>query len=138
MDNFYDTAKRMYKSSEVLHRNNDFHNSCYLAGYVVECYAKIIVGVFSIAVPRGFGHNLNRLNTEIQHILSGNSSLSQYLLNGSVDFSMVLATWNPVNLRYIDTANSLNTQLQSNQFQNEIQLAIQKLTQMQLDGYNLI
>ena len=49
MDNFYDTAKRMHKSSETLHNNNEFHNACYLAGYVVECYAKIIVEVFSTA-----------------------------------------------------------------------------------------
>ena len=45
MDNFYDSAKRMHNSSQILHNNNEFHNSCYLAGYVVECYAKIIVGL---------------------------------------------------------------------------------------------
>lgn len=139
MDNFYDTAKRMHKSSETLHSNGEFHNSCYMAGYVIECYAKIIVQVFSsgIPTPRSFGHNLYRLDTALSSILSGNSSLSQYMLDGSTDFSMVLSNWNPFNLRYVDMANSLNRQDNSANFQVEVQLAMQKLAQLEIDGYNL-
>ena len=50
MDHFYDTAKRMYKSTKTLHNNGEYHNACYLAGYIIECYAKIIVGI-GLATP---------------------------------------------------------------------------------------
>ncbi len=138
MDNFYDTANRMYKSSQILHNNNEYHNACYMAGYVVECYTKIIVGLFSTNIPRSYSHNLSNLNIALQHILSGNSSLSPYILNGSLDFVTILSNWNPVNLRYIGNANSLNTQSLSISFQNEIQLAMQKLAELQIDGHVLI
>lgn len=133
MDNFYDTAIRMQKSSEILHNNGEFHNACYLAGYVVECYAKIIVENYSQYTPRSFSHNLNRLDTELSSILSGNLSLSQYILNCSIDFSMILSKWNPVNLRYVDISNTLHSQ-DSGSFQSEIQLAMQKLTKLKVDG----
>lgn len=138
MDNFYDTANRMYKSSQILHNNNEYHNACYMAGYVVECYTKIIVGLFSTNIPSSYRHNLSNLNIALQHILNGNSSLSPYILNGSLDFVTILSNWNPVNLRYIDNANSLNNQSLSTSFQNEIQLAMQKLAELQIDGHNLI
>lgn len=135
MDNFYDTAKRMHKSSETLHNNGEYHNACYLAGYVVECYAKIVVGLsVSSHTPRSFGHDINRLNTELQYLLGNNSSLSSYILDGDTNFRQVILYWNPVNLRYIETQNSISSQTISGDFQNEIQLAMQKLAQMQLNG----
>jgi len=138
MDNFYDTAKRMYKSSETLHNNSEYHNSCYLAGYVVECYAKIVVGVFSTGTPRSFGHNIGRLDIELQNILAGNSSLSAYILSGPADFNSVLSNWNPGSLRYTDSSRTLSNQSMSNNFQTEIQSAMRKLAQMEIDGYTLI
>lgn len=138
MDNFYDTAKRMYKSSETLHNNSEYHNACYLGGYVIECYAKIIVGVFTTNTPRSFGHRIGNLDSELQNILSGNSSLSSYILNGPTDFNSVLSYWNPVDLRYIDSVSSISTQNMSDNFQSEIQAAMQKLAQMELDGHTLI
>jgi hypothetical protein len=137
MDNFYDTAKRMHKSSKTLHNNAEYHNACYLAGYVVECYAKIVVGLFSSTQPRSFGHHIVNLNNELQYLLGSNSSLSSYIV-GSTDFSQVILYWNPVNLRYIENLNSISSQNISDAFQNEIQLAMQKLAQMQLDGHILI
>jgi hypothetical protein len=138
MDNFYDTAKRMHRSSETLHNNAEYHNACYLAGYVVECYAKVVVGLFSSHIPRNFRHNIVNLNNELQYLLGSNSSLSSYIVNGSTDFSQIILYWNPVNLRYIENSNSISSQTISEAFQNEIQLAMQKLAQMQLDGHILI
>lgn len=136
MDNFYDTAKRMQKSSETLHNNGEYHNACYLAGYVVECYAKIVVGLFSATrTPRSFGHNIVNLNNELQYLLGSNSSLSAYIVNGSTDFSQIISSWNPHN-RYTTQITEWNLN-NSIDYQTEIQLAMQKLTQMQLDGYTL-
>jgi len=131
MDNFYDTANRMYKSSKILHQAQEYHNACYLAGYVLECYAKIIVSIFGTNPPRSFGHNISNLDTELQNILGRDSSLSSYILNGSSDFAQILSKWNPVNLRYIASSNTLVEQDSTN-FQTEIEFAMEKLTQIQI------
>lgn len=142
MDNFYDTAKRMYNSSRTLHNNNEFHNACYLAGYVIECYAKIIVGLsYGLTheeLAKEFSHELKKLNKELQYIVS-HSQYSSYIVDMKMDFSTLLSgslKWNPIK-RYILSSSNWN-QINSNNFQNEIQLAIQKLTQMELDGHTLI
>jgi hypothetical protein len=133
-DDFYATAKRMHKSSKTLHNNSEYHNACYLAGYVVECYAKIVVQVFGTGNPRRFGHSINNLNTELRNLLAGNSSLSDYILDDPNDFSSILTQWNPVSMRYRSDANIISNQNISNDFQNEIQLAMAKLAKMRLDG----
>jgi hypothetical protein len=133
-DDFYATAKRMHKSSKTLHDNSEYHNACYLAGYVVECYAKIVVQTYSTTSPRSFRHDINRLSTELNNLLQGNSSLSHYVLDGPNDFSNILSQWNPVSMRYRPNANIISNLNISTNFQGEIQLAMQKLAQMELDG----
>lgn len=142
MDNFYDTAKRMHKSSETLHSNGEFHNSCYVAGYVIECYAKIIVGLtygFSQnELAKEFSHDLKKLSKEIQYILS-DSQYSAYIVDMNSNFGTLLSgnsKWNPMK-RYILSSECWG-QVNSNNFQSEIQFAMMKLTQMQIDGHALI
>jgi len=133
MDNFYDTANRMYKSSKILHENGVFHNSCYLGGYVVECYAKIFVDMYSSSTPISFGHNIRNLSSELNDLAS-NSSLSSYILNGPNDFNTILSMWNPGNLRYSDTSICITSSTISDNFQSEIELVMQKIAKMRLDG----
>lgn len=141
MDNYYNTANRMFKSSQTLHSNQEFHNSCYLAGYVIECYAKIIIGLtygFNTVDLKEFGHDLKQMGKEFQYIYSY-SSFSSYMLEMPTDFSKILsgsAKWNPIK-RYSDTSNEWKPS-NSNDYQNEIVLAMQKMAQMRLDGHNLI
>jgi hypothetical protein len=55
------------------------------------------------------------------------------------DFSTILLNvtkWHPIK-RYTSNTNTWNQQ-NSNDFQAEIQLAMQKLAQMKIDGYILI
>jgi len=141
MDNYYNTAKRMHKSSETLHNNNEFHNSCYLGGYVIECYAKIIIGVsygFGVSDLKDFGHDLKKMNKEFKYILA-HSSVSGYMIDMPLNFSKSLSgssRWDPFK-RYSDLTNEWN-QTNSNDYQNEATFAMQKMTQMILDGYTLI
>lgn len=139
-DNFYATAKRMYKSSKTLHDNSEYHNACYLAGYVVECYAKIVVGLSYGFTPselaKEFSHDLKKLNKELQYIIT-HSSYSPYIVDMRSDFATLLlnvAKWHPIK-RY---SSNTWSQQNSNTFQTEIQLAMQKLAQMELDGHNLM
>ncbi|PIF44820.1 hypothetical protein CLU96_1815 [Chryseobacterium sp. 52] len=141
MDNYYNTSHRMYKSSKTLHSNQEYHNSCYLAGYVVECYAKIIIGLsygLNSTDLKEFGHDLKKMRKEFQYIFS-HSSFSSYMLDIPTDFSKIsLGTtkWNPMN-RYSDITNEW-IEVNSNDYQNEMLFAMQKITQMKLDGHNLI
>ncbi len=131
-DDFKITASRMFKSSEILHNQNAYHNSCYLAGYVVECYTKLIVIKFGRNNPRAFSHNINSLNTELQSILSGDSTLSQYIIDGAIDFNTIRTRWNP-EIRYTDLVSFSNNAM-SQLFQNEMTLAMQKITKLEVDG----
>lgn len=142
MDNYYDTAKRMYHSSKILHESQDYHNACYMAGYVVECYAKIIVGIshkFNYSeIAKKFSHNLTDLDKELKYILV-NSALADYIVDMNSDFSTILSEnskWNPIK-RYSNNTG-LWKQNNSTDFQNEIKIAMQKLAKMKLDGHNLI
>lgn len=141
MDNYYDTSKRMYISSKTLHDNGDFHNSCYLAGYIIECYAKIIIGLsygFNHSeLASNFRHDLRKMDREFNYIFSY-SSLSPYMISMTTDFSTILIgsnKWNPMN-RYIEQngewieSNSIN-------YQNEVNIAMAKIAQMHLNGYTI-
>jgi hypothetical protein len=139
-DDFYATAKRMHKSSKTLHDNSEYHNACYLAGYVVECYAKIVVGLSydftSAELAKEFSHNLKKLNKELQYIMTY-SPYSSYIIDMRSDFATILLNvtkWHPIK-RY---SSNIWIEQNSINFQSEIQLAMQKLTQMELDGHNLI
>jgi len=131
----------MYKSSQTLHNNLEYHNSCYLAGYVVECYAKIIIGItygFNSTDLKVFGHDLKEMRKEFQYILS-HSSISSYMLDMPTNFSKILAgstKWNPMK-RYSDISNEW-LEVSSNDYQKEIVFAMQQIAQMKIDGHNLI
>ena len=77
MDNFFDTAERVYQSAKTLHDNEEFHNACYLSGYVVECYAKLIIqqaySTDSKDIKISFGHNLKEMNKELKYLLNDSS-----------------------------------------------------------------
>ena len=88
MDNYYVTAQRMYSDLEVLYKENRWFNTCYLSGYVVECYSKLILsqilGMTQTQV-RNFRHDLQRINIELQTILptliSGGRIPSSFLVD---------------------------------------------------------
>ena len=42
-DNYRDAVYRMYESSDVLFEKQQWFNANYLAGYVLECYCKLIL-----------------------------------------------------------------------------------------------
>ncbi|NMR34348.1 HEPN domain-containing protein [Chryseobacterium aquaticum] len=136
MDNFYDTAKRMQKSSKILFNNNDYHNSCYLAGYIIECYLKILFFNVSNSSNPPFTHKLTNLHSSIMSYLSsGNSSLNSYYSNNS--FSNVFSDWDPFTKRYTEQ-NLEWSDINAQDYQNEISVAMQTLAQMRIDGYTLI
>ncbi|WP_343587477.1 hypothetical protein [Flavobacterium sp.] len=137
MDSYYDTANRMYKSAQLLHTNQEFHNSCYVGGYVIECYVKIIYQLMSGSNPP-HSHNISNINSQcLQYIANGNASNQAYFVDSNTNFGNVLSRWNPVNSRYIETANEF-IEIDSQNFQNEIQTAMTEIARMKVDGLTLI
>ncbi|MCD9617626.1 HEPN domain-containing protein [Chryseobacterium gleum] len=125
MDNYYDTANRMQKSSKILFDNHDFHNSCYLAGYVIESYLKIMCFNLSNTRPP-LTHNLNNLNSSaLNYLASGNSSLVNHFTNNT--FPNIISNWDPFAKRYSEKSSEWSSQ-NAKDFQNEIVKAMQVLT----------
>ena len=134
-DNFFSTAERMYDSSKILHRESHFHNASYMAGYVLECYGKILLSLNPTSNTRSFSHNIIRINTELQYLLTSSSIFGghrQYIIDMSLQCPQALSSWNPSN-RYADSASSWDGLISQN-LQNEIDICWEKLTEMYIDG----
>jgi hypothetical protein len=142
MDNYYITAIRMYDSSKILHTNLDYFNACYMAGYVIECYAKIIISIVytaqTIEIAHLYRHSIKDLDREIKYVLNDSNIGSvinpKYILNIDSNFPDIckgIAKWDPFK-RYDDSYPwDQNT---SNKFQSQIINAINILLEMKVDG----
>lgn len=142
MDNFKVASERIYNDMALLYKEKRWFNSCYFGGYIVECYAKIILSQIMGKTPseiRDFSHSLNRLNIEIQGILSsfivGGTIPPNYICDLNVTCPTIrlgVQKWSPER-RYSEgsgeweeaTANNYNIEA------NEIMF---KIIQMQIDG----
>ena len=101
-DNYIDTMKRMYNSSNILFKEKDFHNACYLAGYVLETFLKHLIqkNIISHNIEKlnKISHNIEKLNN---YIIS-NSSISHKIQN--INFENIKKNWE-VSKRYIEKSN---------------------------------
>ena len=75
-DDFLKTAERMYNDSQLLFEGRRWFNSCYLSGYVGECYAKIILSKELGESIRT--HSLDELNSQLQRIMQYENVPSRY------------------------------------------------------------
>lgn len=140
MDNYKDTAHRMYKDVQILHSNNSWYNTCYLAGYVIECYAKLIIdnaitnGKSQARSTRQYSHDINRMSCEIINNISVASPvLVQYCLDLNQHCPHILSKWDPLK-RYDSMESIWNQEQMANNFKEEIEKVIQQIKNMELDG----
>lgn len=139
-DNYKDTAYRMYESSIVLYNNNLWFNSNYLAGYVLECYCKLILSYtleqgesLSQDNIRRYSHNIASMRDEIDLILQGEGVASQYCMDLSSECNNIIMNWNP-NLRYESTTHILNDSTLANEINKEIEKLMGIILKMEVDG----
>jgi HEPN domain-containing protein len=131
-DNFRITAERMRDSSKLLHENSHFHNACYFAGYVCECYLKVIVENDSnLRRPRTYSHSITDLIYAITSASTIPAQFRPFLLNYAVDCASIISSWNP-NSRY-DDASSWD-QVTSNQFQVEMEKCFNQVADMYISN----
>jgi hypothetical protein len=139
-DNYKDTAYRMYESSEILYKNKQWFNSNYLAGYVLECYCKLILsytlscgGVLSRTTIRGYSHDIDSMRNDIDLILLSGGNASQYCIDICVKCSKIISNWNP-NCRYENATHILNDSVLANDINLEIENLINLILKMEVDG----
>lgn len=140
MDNFKDTAYRMYEDVEVLQKNSRWFNCCYLSGYVVECYCKLVLDnaiTNGIAIRkssvRAYSHNVNDMEIDLRNISISNNILSQYCLDLNIVCNNILNNWNPLN-RYNNSTSDWNKEENAEKYKNEIESVLEQIISMELDG----
>ncbi len=142
MDNFYKTAVRNFKSSQTLHSNSEFFNSCYLGGYVVECYSKMIIKAAygsEGSELKSFMHDLKRTTREIDYLVGDPSASglvdTRYLLDLKSQCGTIIAgqnKWDPIKRYYND--ESIWNSSASSAYQRAIDIVMQTITTMKIDG----
>lgn len=137
-DNFIHTAERMRDSSNILHLNKDYHNACYMAGYVVECYLKMFLN-FSLlrpgVNPRHYGHDINSLSTDLHYAATSSVSASahkSYVIDVQTECPYIIQSWNPFN-RYEGNPSQWN-EIMSQNFNLEKEKCFDIITKMIVDN----
>lgn len=142
VDNFKVAAERIFNDMELLFKEKRWFNSCYFAGYVTECYMKIILSQIMGKTPdevKEFSHSLYRLNIELKDLYSSFINGGLIPPNYICDLNIVCPTikfggqkWHPEK-RYSDGIGEWeeSTAIKYNYEANEIML---KIIQMQIDG----
>jgi hypothetical protein len=141
-DNFLSTAKDMFEAADALRKQGHFRNSCYLYGYVVECYYKLVLKAAG-SPPRI--HELDALYDKARRLaMRATARVSPYLLRPSDLARMTTVIplpsgkqechWDP-NHRYDGVRW---TERESDTYFREARKALGKINQMRLAGLRLI
>lgn len=140
-DNYKDTVYRMSKSATVLYKDKQWFNTCYLAGYVAECYCKEILLLaeqegyhFSNAGRvREFSHKLDKLKDEVNLIALVSGVASAYCIDVQKECPTIYANWNP-NKRYQSNSHMFNQEVTADKVMNEMRNLMKSIVQMEIDG----
>lgn len=138
-DDFKITAERMYASAKTLHEAGDHHNSCYLGGYVIECYQKILYSLLAPGDPQRI-HDLADLKQSYKEKVYAfrNSSklakLQKLKLSTDIQisFKSIYNTWSPT-FRYDDSDTRWNEEV-SKSYQEEIKHCKHLISQLKING----
>lgn len=141
-DNYHDTAYRMYDSSRLLYEKAQWFNANYLSGYILECYCKLVLILYSQdgrpfsgshSTIRSFGHQLSDLKNEIDLISLTGCAASGYCLDILITCPNIYRNWNP-NRRYEPDSSILNTESLAEKIHAETDALIDMIMQMEIDG----
>jgi hypothetical protein len=136
MDDFYKTAQRMWEDANILKssaNNKSWFNTCYLSGYILECYGKLLL---SYAPSNRYGHDIKFINESIVNFILNNSSLATYCIDFKNDCKTIYdepQKWDPKK-RYECTVGIWDTEATAAAFINEAQIVINMINKMKLDG----
>lgn len=139
-DNYKDTAYRMYESSKMLYANRQWFNANYLAGYVLECYCKLILSYtlscgeqLSRDSIKKYSHNLDTMRSEIDLIALNGGNASQYCIEIHNTCNKIIKNWNPY-YRYESSSHALNNSGLANDIKLEMETLMNLILTMEVDG----
>ena len=140
MDDFKITLSRMYKDAKVLNENNCWFNSCYLSGYVIECYAKILLEqalIKGLSISndqvKKYSHNISKMNIDLSMVVSCDVSIGNYCVDIASECPNLFSTWKP-NDRYSDDSHIWNQKTSSDVIITELGQIMHNISRMKLDG----
>lgn len=139
MDDYKDTAYRMYEDAEILLNNNKWFNTCYLSGYVLECYCKLVLhnamlqGDITQKPLKSYSHKVSRMESDISTVQILGNQLAKYCLDLSCDCSNMLAEWDPIN-RYKSNNGDWDNENKARQYKAECEILMEQILSMELDG----
>lgn len=138
MDNFYNTAIRIQKDVDILSSSNQsYFNTCYLAGYILECYGKLLILAHDSTVcVKDYGHDLNKINKKIVNDISVNGTYAKYCLDLKTECKAIAigqSKWSPIK-RYEDTSSIWNQKTTADNYINESKKIINVIETMKIDG----
>ncbi|MNC59362.1 hypothetical protein D3C75_1091660 [compost metagenome] len=112
---------------------NSWFNTCYLSGYILECYGKLLL---TYGPLKRYGHNLDNINDSISDHILINPSLAKYCLDFKITCNTIYEDpqkWDPKK-RYENDAGVWDSEEIANRFIDESRNVIVMINQMKLDG----
>ncbi|MBM7615417.1 hypothetical protein [Alkaliphilus hydrothermalis] len=138
-DDFYATAQRVWKDANILNNtpnNTSYFNTCYLSGYILECYGKLLIEASEVGKPDSFGHNIRRINEVINKTVSFDQTYSKYCIDLNTKCTSIYKgkhRWHPNN-RYSGSSTLWNTKEVADKFINESEIVMDIIDEMKVDG----
>lgn len=139
-DNYKDTIYRMHDSSCILYDNEKWFNANYLAGYVLECYCKLVLDFamkegthLTKSTIRGYSHNVQAMRDEIDLLMQSGTAVTKYCIDLNQKCSHIIANWHPEK-RYEADTHVLGSSDLSDEINKEIKFLIDIILKMDIDG----
>jgi hypothetical protein len=136
MDDYYIAAERMWKDTNILKNNHRWFNTCYLSGYILECYGKLLIQNYTSKKPIDYKHNLKELNKTIQTEIALLEGASKYVLDFKTNCNTIYEgheKWSPKK-RYSAQKGVWDSEATADKFVNEAEKIMNLVVQMKIDG----
>ncbi|MFH5186943.1 hypothetical protein ACHHV8_32575 [Paenibacillus sp. TAB 01] len=137
MDDFFKTAQRMWEDANILKNSTNkksWFNTCYLSGYILECYGKLLL--LSYGPSKRYGHDISTINDSITDHILINPSLAKYCLDFKKDCNTIYHEpnkWDPKK-RYEGSTGIWDTEAIAEAYITEAQCVMDMINKMKLDG----
>lgn len=130
----------MIESSGVLYDNQQWFNANYLAGYVLECYCKLVLS-YAIQIGqgvgrnnvRGYSHSIKSMKDDIDCLMISGTQISSYCIDLHDACSNILTHWNPNN-RYESNSHVLGDKVLAEDIKKEVKRLTELVLKMDVDG----
>lgn len=136
---YYNFLHEMDISSQLLHNNGNYHTACYLGGYVLESYLKILILVGNDTGEHIREHKYTKLLDKIyllRYIYPKDIKIDQYidltsktqrLVLGSSSNNRTNPSWDPDRRYNVNIWNDAN---HSQKIQEEIKLILKEMAKL--------